>query len=192
MHRDATIVSFVYETEDFVREIDVKSSCAIIESGEQEKERGTRSCEPFRRVGRNPRRKGGGKVVAKEPSADVAGNPCVRPTELAVAHLAVSVFALHFARILERSGAFSLLFLPRSSSTLLTLPSVHLFFTFPLAAAFHVYVSCLLARSFVSFLLAPKAASLRHLACPFTISTSPNRYLISRIGFSRPVNRLFT
>lgn len=65
----------------------------------------------------------------KEPSADVAGNPCVRPTELAVAHLAVSVFALHFARILERSEFHSSF----SSSSLFVLPS---FYPFPALCTF--------------------------------------------------------
>lgn len=42
------------------------------------------------------------------PSADVAGNPCVRPPEEspAVAHLAVSVFAVRFARTLKRGIRF--------------------------------------------------------------------------------------
>lgn len=86
------------------------------------------------RIGRSLREeKEGGKPwpACDKSSADVAHNPCVRPLEgkLAVARLAVSVFAIRFAHIL-RNAAFGfaaslLLLFPFLS---LSLSSFFLFF----------------------------------------------------------------
>lgn len=136
----SAIVSFVYQADDFL----VKSSSAIVERIEK-KRRGLVS--RFEELEEIHEEKMDGVRVVKEPSADVAGNPCVRPTELAVAHLAVSVFALHFARILcgtQRSSPTSLstlfhvsyafFFLHTSSYTYI---SLHVFF--PLLDRFSLF-----------------------------------------------------
>lgn len=64
------------------------------------------------------------------PSADVAGNPCVRPPEEspAVAHLAVSVFAVRFARTPRRGIRFRCLSHPCRSPPPLGFPFSFCFF----------------------------------------------------------------
>jgi len=97
------------------------------------------------------------------PSADVAGNPCVRPAEeiSAVAHLAVSVFAVRFAHTLRRGIRFSL-------PLILTAPFHHLL---PLGFSFPFY-SFFLRRFFSSSLL---SSSLSSLAFRLWDSFSPTR-----------------
>lgn len=139
----SAIVSFVYQADDFL----VKSSSAIVERIEK-KRRGLVS--RFEELEEIHEEKMDGVRVVKEPSADVAGNPCVRPTELAVAHLAVSVFALHFARILCGTQRSS----PTSLSTLFHASYAFFFFFIPPLIHTSLYTSfflCLIVSLFFFF-----------------------------------------
>lgn len=116
----------------FRREIDVKSSSTILErKGERRGGAGLVSrFEELEEIHEEKGRKG----VVKEPSADVAGNPCVRPTKLIVAHLAVSVFALPLARMPERnefsassSSSFAVAIVRFSLAALATITPTRLF-----------------------------------------------------------------
>lgn len=119
------------------------------------------------RIGRSPReeKKGGKSWPAWDgSSADVAHNLCVRPLEgrLAVARLAVSVFAIRFARIpTEKRGIrFRCLILPASlfsSSLVLFFFEVSLF----LAISFSSFSRCCLFPSLLSLGFSPPV-----LFCP--------------------------
>lgn len=104
----SAIVSFVYQADDFL----VKSSSAIVERIEKKRERGGRR-KPFRRVGRNPRRKDGrGKGSGKS----------LLLTSLAIPAFVQPSFQLHIlqfrflhsislAYCVERNGVFHFSFL---------------------------------------------------------------------------------